>query len=339
MSKVLTSVEICAGAGGQALGLESAGFEHRAVVEIDAKAVETLRINRPEWNVIHGDVLEFDIDPYSAELDLLAGGVPCPPFSIAGKQLGRDDERDLFPRALELTEAARPRAVMLENVRGLSQPRFSAYRSELIAAFEELGYTVFWETVISADFGLPQLRPRFVLVALLDPYAQYFSWPEPYEQSMTVGEVLHPFMAEAGWSGAAEWAKNANSVGPTLVGGSKKHGGPDLGPTRARESWRKLGVKGSSIADLPPGPDFPTDPNIEMPRLTVRMGAALQGFPPEWKWTGGKTAAWKQVGNAFPPPVAAAIGRRIASALREVPLSAPFTKAVPSIPDLTLIES
>lgn len=339
MSRVLTSVEICAGAGGQALGLESAGFEHQAVVEIDADAVATLRINRPEWNVIHGDVLEFDIDPYSAGLDLLAGGVPCPPFSIAGKQLGRDDERDLFPRALELTGAARPKAVMLENVRGLSQPRFSEYRSELIVAFEELGYTVFWETVISADFGLPQLRPRFVLVALLEPYAQYFSWPEPNEAAVTVGEVLHPLMAEGGWSGAAEWARNANAVGPTLVGGSKKHGGPDLGPTRARESWRKLGVKGSSIADLPPGPDFPTDPNIEMPRLTVRMGAALQGFPPEWKWTGGKTAAWKQVGNAFPPPVAAAIGHQIASALREVPLSDPSSRAVASTPNLTLIES
>lgn len=339
MVEVLSSVEICAGAGGQALGLERSGFQHRAVVEIDPNAAQTLRLNRPEWNVIEGDVLDFDISPFSEGLDLLAGGVPCPPFSIAGKQLGPDDERDLFPRALKLTEAARPRAVMLENVRGLSQPRFAAYRSELIVAFEKLGYTVFWETVISADFGLPQLRPRFVLVALQEPFAEHFAWPKPLGRAVTVGEVLEPLMAERGWPGAAEWARRANSIGPTLVGGSNKHGGPDLGPSRAREAWRKLGVKGSSIAEDPPTPDFATDPNVDMPRLTVRMGATLQGFPPEWEWSGGKTAAWKQVGNAFPPPVAEAIGNSIASALNLEPVSDASTPAVAAAPDLTLLEA
>lgn len=339
MVEVLSSVEICAGAGGQALGLERSGFHHRAVVEIDSDAANTLRLNRPEWNVIEGDVLDFDISSFSDDLDLLAGGVPCPPFSIAGKQLGPDDERDLFPRALELTEAARPRAVMLENVRGLSQPRFAGYRSELIVAFEKLGYTVFWETVVSADFGLPQLRPRFVLVALLNPFAEYFAWPKPLGRAVTVGEVLEPLMAEKGWPGAQEWARKANSIGPTLVGGSKKHGGPDLGPSRAREAWKKLGVKGSSIAEDPPAPGFTTDPNVDMPRLTVRMGATLQGFPPDWRWSGGKTAAWKQVGNAFPPPVAEAVGKNIASALRMQPLASSSTQAVAAAPDLTLLEA
>ena len=123
MHNSLTSVEICAGAGGQAVGLENAGFEHLVAVEIDEFAVQTLRVNRPHWNVVEADVLEFDPEPYVGA-DLFAGGVPCPPFSIAGQQLGEDDERDLFPRALEMIKQIDPRAVMLENVKGLGQKRF-----------------------------------------------------------------------------------------------------------------------------------------------------------------------------------------------------------------------
>lgn len=304
MKKKLTSVEICAGAGGQALGLEQAGFDHSAVVEIDDHAVATLRANRPEWNVIHQDVLEFDISPYIKDLDLFAGGVPCPPFSIAGKQLGQDDERDLFPRAIELIAEAHPKAVMLENVRGLAQPRFAAYRSQLVNQLAALGYQSHWELITAADYQVPQLRPRFILVALKDEYAEYFAWPEPVGTRTTVGEALEPLMAENGWPGAKAWAK--------------------------------LGVRGTSIAEEPPAADFPTDLQEELPRLTVKMGAVIQGFPSEWKWEGGKTAAWKQVGDAF-PPVAQAIGTRIATALRKEPL-AQLAPATPIIPDLPLLE-
>ena len=95
----MTCIEICAGAGGQALGLEQAGFEALALVEYDANACATLKLNRPQWNVIEGDVREFSAKPYRG-VDLFAGGVPCPPFSVAGKQLGSDDERDLLPETL-----------------------------------------------------------------------------------------------------------------------------------------------------------------------------------------------------------------------------------------------
>ncbi|PAT13837.1 MULTISPECIES: DNA cytosine methyltransferase [unclassified Corynebacterium] len=341
MEKQLTSVEICAGAGGQALGLEQAGFHHRAVVEIDDHAVATLRSNRPEWNVIHHDVLEFDISPYTDNLDLFAGGVPCPPFSIAGKQLGQDDERDLFPRAIELIASSNPKAVLLENVKGLAQPRFAAYRDKLVNQLAELGYQSYWELVTAADYRVPQLRPRFILVALKEEYAEYFAWPTPYENRLTVGQALEPLMGANGWPGAKRWALQANAIGPTLVGGSKKHGGPDVGPTRAREAWKKLGVRGTSIAEEPPHPDFPTDLSENLPRLTVKMGAVIQGFPPEWKWEGGKTAAWKQVGNAFPPPVAHAIGVRIASALRKEPLQglSPATAIIPNAPLLEELSS
>ena len=113
----ISSLEICAGAGGQALGLEQAGFEPEALIEIDKYCCNTLSFNRPHWNIIEGDLRDFDATPYRG-IDLLAGGVPCPPFSKAGKQLGKADERDLFPEALRLIGECKPRAVMLENVRG-----------------------------------------------------------------------------------------------------------------------------------------------------------------------------------------------------------------------------
>lgn len=305
-----TSIEICAGAGGQALGLESAGFQHLALVELEEDACATLRLNRPTWNVIQGDLREFTATQYQG-VDLLAGGVPCPPFSIAGKQLGDLDERNLFPAALRIVRECRPRAVMLENVRGLLGKAFDQYRSEISNELEELGYIPAWKLLNASDYGVPQLRPRAILVALRDMDMENFSWPSPLpEPPPTVGETLYEMMASNGWPGAKAWAEMADAIAPTLVGGSHKHGGPDLGPTRAREAWARLGVKGTSLANEVPGPDFD-----EMPRLTVEMTARIQGFPPEWRFAGSKTSTYRQIGNAFPPPVAAAVGRSILSAI------------------------
>jgi len=295
----LTSLEICAGAGGQALGLEQAGFAHEAVVELDPDACETLRYNR-EWKVIEGDVANVDGRAF-AHVDLLAGGVPCPPFSIAGKQLGEDDERDLFPQALRLVEEISPRAVLLENVRGLGTRRFEGYRAQVLGRLRALGYEAWWDLVHASDHGVPQLRPRFVLVAMRPPWARWFRWPEPQAAPPpTVGEVLGDLMASRGWPGAAAWARRAT----------------DLGPTRARAAWAELGVNGLGIADEAPGPRFPAG---RPPKLTVAMVARLQGVPDGWTITGRKTAAYRQVGNAFPPPVARALGTAIAAALHRAP--------------------
>jgi DNA (cytosine-5)-methyltransferase 1 len=309
----LTSVEICAGAGGQALGLEQAGFAHEAVIEIDPDACETLRLNRgADWKVIEGDVAAVDGRAFGPA-DLFAGGVPCPPFSIVGKRLGEDDERDLFPQALRLIEESGPRAVLLENVRGLGGSRFDGYREQVLGRLHDLGYRTWWDLVHASEHGVAQLRPRFVLVAIRPPWAGWFRWPEPAAGPVpTVGTVLADLMAAGGWPGAADWARKAAAIAPTVVGGSKKHGGPDLGPTRARAAWRCLGVDGLGIADRPPGPGFPPD---GLPRLTIRMVARLQGFPDDWDFAGRKTAAYRQVGNAFPPPVARALAGAIAAAL------------------------
>jgi DNA (cytosine-5)-methyltransferase 1 len=307
----LTCVEICAGAGGQSLGLEHAGFTHVAAVEIDPDACATLRLNWPAADVQQLDVHHFKGIDYQG-VDLLAGGVPCPPFSIAGKQLGADDERDLFPQALRLAEECEPAAVMLENVRGLATARFARYREQVLARLHELGFLTRWQVLNASEFGVPQLRPRFILVAMRPDVAAHFEWPAAVATPPTVGETLRDLMAAGGWAGAGAWARRASGIGPTLVGGSRKHGGPDLGPTRAREAWLKLGVDGKGLADAPPGPDAPA---WHVPRLTLQMAAALQGFPPHWRFSGRKTAGYRQIGNAFPPPVARAVGASLRAAI------------------------
>lgn len=307
----LTCVEICAGAGGQSLGLEDAGFEHAVAVEYDPDACETLRLNRKGWDVRELDVHHFDGTPFEGA-DLLAGGVPCPPFSIAGKQLGADDERDLFPQALRLVEEIKPKAVMLENVKGLGTARFKDYRNQITDQLEDLGYQWDWQLLNSSEMGVPQLRPRFILVALRPEVYEHFEWPNAQKTPPTVGKTLKSLMGANGWPGLEQWVARADGIAPTLVGGSRKHGGPDLGPTRARAAWLQLGVDGRSIAASAPSA---TDPVDLAPKLTLEMVAKIQGFPSNWKFSGRKTAAYRQIGNAFPPPVAKAIGIQIKNAI------------------------
>lgn len=314
-----TVVEVCAGAGGQSLGLHKAGFRHVLAVEIDPTAAETLSRNLGV-PVVVGDVADPEVwqpEDY-AGATLLAGGVPCPPFSAAGKQLGTSDERDLFAWAIEQIPVLRPAAVMLENVRGLAAPRFAAYRQRILDRLSEFGFVGEWKLLFASDFGVPQLRPRFVLVAMPIDDLRYFHWPEADDsRRLTVGDALHSLMSLGGWKHADEWRAMANGIGPTLVGGSKKHGGADLGPTRAKQAWAQLGVDGRGIADSVPGADAPS-PSQVLPRLTIEMAARIQGWTEEdnYEFSGRKTSQYRQIGNAFPPPVAQAIGSRILSALR-----------------------
>lgn len=305
-SNQLSSVELCAGAGGQALGLENAGFRHECLVELDSHSCNTLRLNRPEWNVWEGDMRKFDPSPYKG-VDLLAGGLPCPPFSIAGKQLGEKDERNLFPAALDIIDEIRPGAVMIENVRGFLGAAFEDYRLNLKAQLRKLGYWTDWRLLNASDYGVSQLRPRVVIVAMRQAFKENFEWPiANTENPSTVGETLDDLMSANGWRHARKWKEQASDIAPTIVGGSHKHGGPDLGPTRARAAWLSLGVNGKSLAEEAPERDY-----VGSPRLTVRMVARIQGFPDDWEFSGRKTAAYRQVGNAFPPPVAQAVASKL----------------------------
>jgi len=305
-----TSLEMCAGAGGQAIGLERAGFFHEGLIEIDKHACATLRLNRPKWKVHEADLETFDGRAYKS-VDLLAGGLPCPPFSVAGKQLGKKDERNLFPAPIRLVDEIRPRAVMIENVRGILGSPFETYRRYIRAQMTKLGYFSEWKLVCASDFGVSQVRPRAVFVAIKKDKSDSFSWPEKHKEALlTVGDRLYDLMSERKWTGAKAWRDKACAIAPAIVGGSKKHGGPDLGPTRAKEAWAALGVNGRLVAEDPPERDF-----VGMPILTVKMVARLQGFPDGWQISGRKTQAYRQVGNAFPPPVAHAVAAAIAACL------------------------
>ena len=308
----LTALEVCAGAGGQALGFEMAGINHSALVELDGHACATLRLNRPGWEVVQTDLHEFDGRSFRG-VDILAGGIPCPPFSVAGKQLGKKDERNLFPAMIRLADEIRPRMVVIENVRGFLEAIFEDYRTYVAGELRKLGYVTGWRLMNASDFGVPQLRPRVVIIAVESAISSGFAWPVPDSpQAPSVGRTLVDLMAAGGWRGAKAWAVGADQIAPTVVGGSHKHGGPDLGPTRARRAWAALGVDGLGIANAPPDPEFKGTP-----RLTVRMVARLQGFPDDWAFAGGKTQSYRQVGNAFPPPFARAIATQVRACLSQ----------------------
>ncbi|MGA8596734.1 MAG: DNA cytosine methyltransferase [Bryobacteraceae bacterium] len=315
----LTTLELCAGAGGQALGFDQAGIEHVGLIEVDKSACATLRLNRPHWNVIERDLNQFDGACFKG-VDIISGGLPCPPFSIAGKQLGKQDERNLFPAMIRLVDQIRPRAVMIENVRGILEAVFHDYRQYIATELKKFGYQTGWKLLSASDFGVCQLRPRVIFVALRSEYSEHFLWPQgSADAPRTVGEVLYDLMKAGGWIGANGWRDQANEIAPTIVGGSHKHGGPDLGPTRARRAWATLGVDGLGIADDPPAHEF-----VGMPKLTIRMVARIQGFPDDWQFFGKKTAAYRQVGNAFPPPVA----RAVAESLRTCLLASQLARVV-----------
>ena len=210
----MRSIEFCAGAGGQALGLEQAGFDHEALIEIEPDYASSLRLNRPQWDVRTADMNAFDGRPFKG-VELLAGGLPCPPFSIAGKQLGERDERNLFPAAIRLIDEIRPKAVMIENVRGFLSAVFEDYRLHLKAQLAKLGYHTEWRLLNASDFGVPQLRPRVVIVALRKELVGAFDWPDVLPHNPpTVGETLGDLMAANGWQGAKRWAKQADDIAP-----------------------------------------------------------------------------------------------------------------------------
>ena len=190
--------------------------------------------------------------------------------------------------------------------------RFEPYRTKLENAFDGLGFDVYWTAHNAANFGVPQNRFRVFLVALRRGETSPLEWPIPFTGlAPTVGEAVGDLMAGRGWYGAEQWTRKASAPAPTIVGGSHKHGGPDLGPTRARRQWAELGVDGLGLADEAPSPDF-----IGLPRLTVPMVARLQSFPDDWKFAGSKTNNYRQIGNALPVRLATAVGVAVRKCLK-----------------------
>ncbi|MEU3288245.1 DNA cytosine methyltransferase [Streptomyces longwoodensis] len=322
----LTFVDVCSGAGGLALGLEQAGFEPRLLLDEDQDACGTLSANRPHWNVLRTDLLDFDPSehPDTYDVDLLAAGLPRVKSSATVGRPESDIEVRLLEATVYLVHAIRPRALLIENVPGLAQAaEYQEFRDFAHAELSHLGYEFSWFVVNAVDFGVPQNRRQGVLVAVEAAVAASFRPPAPtVREAMTVGEALAESMASRGWPDAARWAARADQPAPTLVGGSKNRGGADLGPTGAKRKWATMGVNGHTLGDTVPDADFEWDPERgrdHMVKITVQQAALLQGFPADWEVTGRKTARYRQVGHATPPPVGKALGLAVAEALEADP--------------------
>nr|WP_055515496.1 DNA cytosine methyltransferase [Streptomyces aurantiacus] len=316
-SRRFRSVEICAGAGAQALGLERAGFDPVLLIDSKADACFTIDLNRPHWDVICMDVVHFDpsVRPETQGIDLISGGLPRVKSSATVGRAEDTEERAVLRAAIKLVSDIKPKAVILENVPDLVESSgFAVDRSWIETKLGEAGYRWSWRVLNAAAFGVPQNRSSGFLIALKEPYFSQFSWPEPDGlPAPTVGQILGPSMSGHGWPGAERWIKGADRVAPALVGGSDRRGGADLGPTGSKNAWASLGVNGNSLGDEPPDSSFPA---TGQPKLTVEQAATIQAIPEDWRFFGGKTSRYRQIGHAMPPPLATVVGQAVAAALR-----------------------
>jgi DNA (cytosine-5)-methyltransferase 1 len=228
---------------------------------------------------------------------------------------------EVLSATIQLLYSVQPRAVLVENLPELATgEQYAAVRESIARDLEHLGYRHRWFVLNASDHGVPQDRKQGIMVAFKGDILGAFVEPLPDGAAVvpTVGELLGPSMASNGWTGWAEWAATADEIAPTVVGGSWKRGGPDLGPSGSKKRWARLGVDGATIGDDVPGIDFSWNPALGrhgMVRLTLEQVAMLQSFPAEWRFAGGKTAQYRQIANASPPPVAHALGVAIRQAL------------------------
>jgi DNA (cytosine-5)-methyltransferase 1 len=349
--RTFTSLEVCAGAGGMAIGLHGAGFRAASLFEKLPGAVATLRDseNCNEWDVHEADIRSVDFSKYRGHIDLVAGGVPCQPHSSLGKGEGENDERDLFREAVRIVDEVRPRAFFFENVKGFGFTKSSAYRARLHALFGDLGYDSLLFSWRGDDYGLAQERPRVALVGFRDGLMSRFRVPKPASEiKNTVGNAIYDIVANNGWPHAAEWRDGIGAkMGSTITGGSERSGRDSFGSNFRKDAWLATGIDIQGLAENSPDEDHPADKPF---LFTLPMGARLQGFPdywrfrspsdalagdnrPEWWHLGnGHRAKRQQIGNALPPVMAAAVGLAIHEALADVRFDYPQALANRQLP-------
>lgn len=320
----LSSLEICAGAGGQALGLHAAGFDALYLYEQDKYAAATLEANGGLGIVRRADIKKVDFSHLRGMVDLVAGGVPCQPHSRQGKQRHAGDERDLFGEAVRIVDEVRPRAFFFENVEGFASRGNADQRAELYDRFRSLGYESQVFSISGSDLGLPQERKRVAFVGFRDvPLHRFRLPPKLPHLRTTIGEALLDLVAADGWEGAEDWAATKGAgLGLTIIGGSKQTGRYGFASWWMFPRWEELGIDAVEIAAEPPSSDHPRDGSF---RLTLEMAARLQGFPDGWPFQDpssrkGETAKYRphikrQIANALPPVMARAIGLSIYAAL------------------------
>ena len=315
----LRALSLFSGGGGLDLGFERAGFEHVASFDILDICGETLRTNRPQWEVlsgINGDVTEVVWSPYKGKVDLIHGGPPCQPFSIAGKQRGCNDERDMWPSFIDAVLTLMPEAFVAENVPGLLDPKFRKYVDEIILSPLTPDYHIIKFKAVASDFGVPQVRTRVIFVGFRSPKAaNSFQIPEPTHLPQD------SLFSSGRFTLGAREALGLKDIGfdcfsPTLRSGftGPRKSTSILNSKASQQVWEKLHI-------WPNGVQKSREDAVMFPpenghfRLSVQDCAILQGFPEDWIFQGATYQILGQIGNSVCPPVAYAIARSVSKAL------------------------
>jgi DNA (cytosine-5)-methyltransferase 1 len=329
-----TSIELFAGAGGLALGIERAGFDTLGLIEFDKSAADTLKLNRPEWNVIHDDIANIssqDLPSYFGirprELDLLSGGAPCQSFSYAGKRLGLEDARGtLFYHYALFLEKLQPKMFLFENVRGLlSHDKGKTYQT-ILRIFSEAGYTIQKQVLNAWDYGVAQKRERLITVGIRNDLAQTitFEFPTPHAYKPVLRDVLTDVPVSAG-TPYSEYKRQIFELVPP--GGYWRDIPADIAKAYMKSCWdmeggrtgilRRLSMDEPSLAVLTSPSQKQTDRchPLEARPFTIRENARCQSFPDNWTFCGSVGSQYKQVGNAVPVNLAYDIAVKIKQAL------------------------
>jgi len=331
-------LELFAGAGGLAIGMEKAGFKSVLLNELDKHACNTLRLNRPKWNVIEGDVSKLDFTEYKNSIDILSGGFPCQAFSYAGKKLGFQDARGtLFYEFARAVKETNPKIIVAENVRGLLKHENGKTLEAIKSVIDEIGYHLVEPRVLKAVFyQVPQKRERLFLVAIRKDLAPYvsFNWPSPYKRIMTMRDALKagelyptdvpPSIGQKYPKRKSEilalvpqggyWRDLPEKIQREYMKASYFLGGGKTGMAR-RLSWDEPSL---TLTCAPAQKQTERCHPEETRPLTVREYARIQTFPDDWQFSGPITAQYKQIGNAVPVNLAYAMGRALTVLLNNI---------------------
>lgn len=333
---MFTTIELFAGAGGLALGVEKAGFETIGLVEVDKDACETLRKNRPRWNVICDDIanisgqdLEKMFDIKKGELDLLSGGAPCQAFSYAGKRLGLEDARGtLFYHYALFLEKLQPKMFLFENVRGLLTHDKGKTYSTILNIFEKAGYEIQKEVLNAWDYGVAQKRERLITIGIRKDLADKirYSFPEKHGYKPVLRDILQNVPESIG----VPYGENKKKIFELVpAGGYWRDIDPDIAKAYMKSCWDMEGGRTGILRRLSmdePSLTVLTSPSqkqterchpLEARPFTVRENARCQSFPDEWEFCGSVMSQYKQVGNAVPVNLAYEVARKMYEALEE----------------------
>ena len=333
-NKSIKAIELFAGAGGLALGIEKAGFETIGLIEFDKDASDTLRKNRPHWRVIHDDIANIsclDLEEYfgikKGELDLLSGGAPCQSFSYAGKRLGLDDARGtLFYHYAIFLKKLQPKMFLFENVKGLKSHDGGRTYKTVTSIFKQEGYTIQKDVLNAWDYGVAQKRERLITIGIRNDLVNSieFDFPKPHEYKPVLKDILLDCPADEG-TPYSEYKRKIFELVPP--GGYWRDIPADIAKEYMKSCWhmeggrtgilRRLSLDEPSLTVLTSPSQKQTDRchPLEARPFTVRENARCQSFPDEWNFCGSVGAKYKQVGNAVPVSLAYEIALEIKKGL------------------------